>query len=148
MKHFAGDRTPATRRRVAQSAQAGIALIEALVSTLIFSFGLLGLIGLAARAATFSASAEDRNRASVFANEVASKMWTQKSVTIDAATLATYNSAIGNPAQGGLLNGKVAVSAVSSNSADITITWQPASNTNADTSKTISNTLTTRVTLP
>jgi type IV pilus assembly protein PilV len=52
-----------------------MALIEALVSILIFSFGVLGLIGLQASAINFSVDAEDRNRAALFANEIASSMW-------------------------------------------------------------------------
>ena len=39
------------------------------------SVGLLGLIGLQARAVNFSVNAEDRNRAALFANDVASGMW-------------------------------------------------------------------------
>jgi type IV pilus assembly protein PilV len=142
MKHFAGPLTFPIRHRLAHKDQAGVALIEALVSTVIFSFGLLGLIGLAARAVSFSVGAEDRTRAAVLANDVASAMWTRYTVNIDAATLSAWQTAVANPAQGGLHSGTLTITPLgTSNSADIVITWQPTSSTTPDT-------LRTRVTLP
>ena len=47
-----------------------MALIEVLVSILIFSFGVLGLIGLEASAINYSVDAEDRSRAALFASEI------------------------------------------------------------------------------
>jgi len=56
-------------------------LIEVLVAILIFSFGLLGFVGLQARAIQFSASAEDSNRAALLANELASQLVTAQSAS-------------------------------------------------------------------
>ncbi len=127
-------------------AQAGVALIEALVSLLIFSFGLLGLMGLAARAINFSVDAEDRNRAALFANDIASTMWLSGTVNVSTTVLAGWQTAISDPTKAGLPNGTIAINPVagSTNSADITITWKPTSNRPTDPA----NQLTTRVILP
>lgn len=124
----------------------GIALIEALVSILIFSFGLLGLIGLEARAINFSVNSEDRNRAALLANDVASAMWLAGNVTLNTATLAALQTRVADATSGGLANGTLTIAAVAgtTNSADITITWRPTSNASTDPP----DRLTTRVTLP
>lgn len=135
-----------------------MALLEALISLLVFSFGVLGLIGLEARAINTSVDAEDRNRAALFASEVASSIWLNNSVNVNASsnpTLATWQAAVANSAKTGLPNGTLAVNPVPSitNSAgtviaaDIVIKWQPPSHGTTVTAATQS-TLTTRVILP
>jgi type IV pilus assembly protein PilV len=120
-----------------------VALVEVLVSVLIFSFGLLGLLGLEARAITFSVNAEDRNRASLFANDIASTMWLSGSVTVSAAVLTGWQTSVADPAGNGLPNGTVTITPVAgtTNSADITIAWKSTSSVTTDQ-------LTTRVILP
>jgi type IV pilus assembly protein PilV len=123
--------------------QSGIALVEVLVSLLIFAFGLLGLVGLEARAITLSVNAEDRNRASLFANDIASTMWLSGSVTVSATVLAGWQTSVADPTGKGLPNGTVTITPVTgtTNSADITIAWKSTSSTTSDQ-------LTTRVILP
>src|SRR5579871_4502097 len=106
---------------VGPGGQQGIALMEALIAIVIFSFGLLGLIGLESKAINFSVDAEDRNRAAVFANDIASNMWLKGTVTVDAATLAAWQNSVKDPTVAGLPNGTVAIAAVAgtTNSADI-----------------------------
>lgn len=134
-----------TGRTPSHSPQAGVALIEVLVSILLFSIGVLGLIGLQARAVSFSTDAEDRNRAALLANDIASAMWLSKSTTgIDTSKGSTWEKRVSDPTQGGLPNGTVAVTAVAANSADIVLTWKAPTRSDADAS----STLTTRVTLP
>lgn len=134
-------RSPGRRRT-----QCGAALIEVLVSILIFSFGLLGLLALEARAITFSVDAEDRNRAALLANDVASTMWLQNSVTLSAAQITALQAKVADQTQGGLPNGQISSTAVAgtTNSTDIRIWWQAPSHTG----ETAYNQLTTRVTLP
>jgi type IV pilus assembly protein PilV len=123
-----------------------MALIETLVSILIFSFGVLGLIGLEATAVNFSVDAENRNRASLFASDIASTMWLNGTVTVPAATLTTWQTNIANTAlPTGLPNGVLTITptAGTTNSTDISITWLPPSDKTATT-----RTLTTRVILP
>ena len=134
------------RFRLRRKPQKGVALIEALVSTVVFSFGLLGLIGLEARAINFSVNAEDRNRAALLANDIASTMWLAGSVTLTPAMLAQFQNQVSNPTAAGLPNGTVAINPVagSTNSADITITWKATTSLSTDPA----NRLTTRITLP
>jgi type IV pilus assembly protein PilV len=124
-------------------AQRGMALIECLMALLIFSVGLLGLLGLEARVMNISTDSENRNRAAMLASEVASQMWLSNTV---APTTTAYNNLVlnaGNQSLGGLPGGAVAVTAVpgTTNAADITVTWQEVSSATGST-------LITRVILP
>jgi len=114
----------------ARSAQTGMTLIEVLVAILIFSFGLIGLIGLQARALQFSTSAEDTSRAALLANEIAASITTTTisgtAVSVSASAAAAWQTRAADPQSGGLPNGAVAIAA-SGNSASITITWTPPS---------------------
>ena len=118
------------------------------MSILIFSIGVLGLMGLEARAINFSVDAEDRNRAALFASEVASTMWLSGSISAatSAANITAWNTAVADPTQAGLPNGTITVAAVAgtTNAADITITWKPPARAAAEAN----SVLTTRVILP
>lgn len=106
------------------SPQRGIVLIEVLVAILIFSFGILGTVGLLARATQYSTNAEDRNRAALLANEIASQMWAADSVTLNAAVINAWNARVGIATASGLPGG-VGTVAVAGNVATITVTWRP-----------------------
>jgi type IV pilus assembly protein PilV len=113
------------------------------MALLIFSVGLLGLLGLEARVMSTSLNSENRNRAAMLAGEVASQMWLNNTV---APATADYNNLITNAAdqtQGGLPSGVITVAAVAgtTNAADVTVTWQEVSDANLSK-------LTTRVILP
>jgi type IV pilus assembly protein PilV len=131
--------------------QTGIALIEVLVSLLLFSFGILGLAGMLTRAITVSIDAEDRNRAALLANEVASTMWLKNSISVDTAAWQTRVSDLGN---GGLPNATLTVTAVSgatgsagtANAADIVIAWRAV--TREAAASNAASRLVTRVVLP
>lgn len=56
-------------------AQSGIALLEALVAILIFSIGILALVGLQATAIKQSTDARYRAEAAALANELIGQMW-------------------------------------------------------------------------
>jgi type IV pilus assembly protein PilV len=137
------------RRPPGRRAQRGVALIEALMSILIFSIGVLGLMGLEARAINFSVDAEDRNRAALFASEVASTFWLSGAGNIGnviTANLTAWNTSVADPTKTGLPNGTITVAAVAgtTNAADITITWKPPARAAAEAN----SVLTTRVILP
>jgi type IV pilus assembly protein PilV len=106
-----------------QRRQRGMTLIEVLVAILIFSFGLLGFVGLQARAIQFSTSAEDSSRAALLANELAAAMISQQTLT---PSLTAWQARVADPAQGGLPSG-FGSSSVTGNTALITITWTPTS---------------------
>ena len=74
--------------RIAKS-QAGVMLIEALLGILIFSIGILALIGMQATAVRNTADARYRSEASFLATEVIGRMW------IDIANLASFDKDFG-----------------------------------------------------
>lgn len=55
--------------------QTGVMLLEALISILIFSLGILAIVGLQAAAVSNAADAKYRTDASLLANEVIAQMW-------------------------------------------------------------------------
>jgi type IV pilus assembly protein PilV len=129
-----------------RASQSGVALIEVLVSVLLFSLGILGLIGLQARAINLSVDAEDRNRAALIANDIATTMWTTRTVSIDPeAGEPSWNDRASNPEAGGLPGGSVQITSnTATNTADILITWHPPQRATGEQD----SRLTTRVTLP
>ncbi len=116
--------------RFRRDQQAGMSLIEVLVSILIFSFGIVGLIGLQARALQYSSSAEDTARAALLANEIATAIvlgqTTPRTQLVPAAAYATWQARVAlPPADGGLPSGVGTVTALTANTANIEITWRP-----------------------
>jgi len=70
---------PLQRRR-----QSGVMLLEALIGILIFSLGILALVGMQAIAVRLSTDARDRAEASTLASQLVGDMWTNR------GTLASY----------------------------------------------------------
>jgi type IV pilus assembly protein PilV len=103
--------------------QTGFTLIEVLVVLLLFSVGLLGLVGLQAKAMQISTGGEDSTRAALLANEMASAMWAANSVTNGATTAGAWNIRVGATTAGGLPNG-VGTVVVSNCVATITVAWR------------------------
>ena len=109
------------------SRQRGFTLIEILVAILIFSFGLLGFVGLQARAIQFSVGAEDSNRAALLANDMAATMVLKN--TVDTTALSTEIAAWQARAASatvGLPNGTASASNTG-NVATLTLTWRSPS---------------------
>lgn len=73
------------------SQQQGMLLLEALIAILIFSLGILGVIGLQAASIKQATAAEDRAKAASLANDLISRMWSS-----NHATLSTNFSATGD----------------------------------------------------
>jgi type IV pilus assembly protein PilV len=118
-------RAPLHRRpKLASGAPSrGFTLIEILVVLLLFSVGLLGLVGLQAKAMQVSVSGEDSNKAALMANELASAMWGSNSVTLPNAAILAWKTRLADPTANGLPNGDATV-AVVDNVATITVTWR------------------------
>ena len=107
-----------------------MSLIEVLVAILIFSFGIVGLIGLQARALQYSTSAEDTSRAALLANELASTIVLSQPnprtpIVVPAAAYAAWQVRVSDPTTGGVPNGTGVVTVIDANTADITISWLP-----------------------
>ena len=101
----------------------GVSLIEVLIVVLLFSFGLIGLVAIQARAVQFSVSAEDTGRAALLANEIASQMWAANTVNLPTADVSAWASRVADVTNGGLPNGAGSV-AVAGNVARVTIQWR------------------------
>lgn len=106
-------------------------MIEVLVAVLIVSFGILGLVGLQARAVQFSVDAEDRSRAALFADELAARMRMARSTTLPAADITAWtkqvqglNPVTDQPNGKGLPNAAADVVVNSVNQATVTIRWR------------------------
>ncbi len=70
--------------------QQGVMLLEALVAILIFTLGIIALMGLQAASISQVSQAKYRTDASYLANQILGKMW------VDQANLASYTS-VGAP---------------------------------------------------
>jgi type IV pilus assembly protein PilV len=110
-----------TRRRAAR----GMSMIEVLVAIVLISFGILGLVSLQARAAQYSVSAEDSQRAALLAGEIATTMWGANTVSLNAAVVAAWQARVADPSVAGLPNatGSIEVDA-SGEIARITVQWR------------------------
>ena len=73
-------------RSLARKAQRGVALLEALVGILIFSIGILAMVGLQAQSIRNTVEAKYRNEAAYLANQIVGQMW------VDRANMASYDT--------------------------------------------------------
>lgn len=113
--------------------QQGATLIESMVAILIFSMGLLALMGLQATSIGFATDSKYRAEASYFADQIVGRMW----VAGGNATLASYAcspcSAGGNAdtlawmaqiqAAAGLPNGTASI-VIAGNTATVSVGWR------------------------
>ena len=104
----------------------GVGLIEVLVSLLVFSLGVLGLVGLQARSVQIETQAGDRTRAANLANEVVTQMWVNQTTGLSEKQLENWNDRVEDTSTAGLPGGVGEVSKPDANGVvTITITWQP-----------------------
>ena len=66
--------------------QTGVMLLEAMFAILIFSLGVLGVVGMQAMAIGASRDAKYRSEAALFANELIGQMWASKRNGVDLKT--------------------------------------------------------------
>ena len=113
-------------------AQSGVALLEALVGILIFSIGILALMGLQAQSIRNTVEAKYRNEAAYLANQIIGQMW------VDRADLADYDTTGGANANMTAWRARVANTlprvvaggtnsptiAVAANQVTVTVFWQ------------------------
>ncbi|MBX3621864.1 MAG: prepilin-type N-terminal cleavage/methylation domain-containing protein [Rhizobacter sp.] len=105
--------------------QSGFTLIEVLVAVLICSIGLLGIVGLQARAIQYSVGAEDVNRAALLADEAVWAIQDQKSVPLSSTRYAAWQARVQDP-NVGFAYGQGEIGEPDANGiVRITITWRP-----------------------
>lgn len=78
------ERVGANRRHAGQS---GVVLLEVLVAVLIFSIGLLGIIGMQAASVSAVSDAKYRSEAALVANQIIARIWA------DQANIDAYQTA-------------------------------------------------------
>ena len=119
MNRIAPERARRTKR-----GQGGVMLIEALVAILIFSIGIVALMGLQAVSITQMSQAKYRTDAAYLANQIIGKMW------VDPTNLAAYTSTGATPraAWDGVVASTLPAGAgtiaVNGSSVTVTITWK------------------------
>lgn len=84
--------------RVPRRHQRGAMLLEALVALLIFSFGILGVVGLQAAAVQQSTDARYRSEAAQLVDQLIGQMWTTSRTP--AALQASFNTCGGSTCTG------------------------------------------------
>lgn len=77
--------------------QQGMMMIEALIGILIFSFGILAMMGLQAISIKNTIEAKYRTEASFVANKIIGEMWTECGVT--CTNLSAFDTASGTNAK-------------------------------------------------
>lgn len=110
--------------------QRGVMILEALIGMLIFSIGVLGLVGMHSFAIRNVGDAKYRADASFLANKVISRMWISNATTLagdyntGGANFMTWlvndvrNTATGLP------NGNATIAIDAANAVTVTITWR------------------------
>jgi type IV pilus assembly protein PilV len=97
-------RSKSRRPRRSPKYVGGFSLIEALVAITIFSFGILGLIGLESLALKSAGDAQFRAEAAYLANQIISQIWTDRSNITSykyndtVAANCTFSGSAGNTA--------------------------------------------------
>lgn len=118
-----------------QTKQNGSVVLEALISILLFSIGILAIIGLQAASIKNVAAAKYRTDASLLANQVIGQMWVSNknnatlvanfSSPSGASYLAWANTvAQGLPGVSGIPANAPTISIDASNNATVTLFWQ------------------------
>ncbi len=118
-RHIPG---PCAAGRAARHSR-GVSLIEVLVVIVLFSFGLIGMVGLQAKAVQNSVSAEDSARASLLASEIVSTMWANSTVNLSTTVISDWNTRVADATARGLPNGAGTVT-VTAGVATVSVTWR------------------------
>jgi type IV pilus assembly protein PilV len=86
-------RSPIRSQPPIRRTQEGAFLLEALIGILIFSLGILGIVGLQAQAIRFTNESEYRAEAVYLANSLISQMWADQRANLKA----NYDSTVAGP---------------------------------------------------
>lgn len=120
------------QRKPIRVKQRGVMLLEALIAILIFSIGVLAIVGLQAAAVRNVGDTKYRANAGFLANQLIGQMWTEPAATLAAQfgtggpKFTTWRNAFAN--EGTFLpNGNATVVVNASNVVTVTITWQAPS---------------------
>jgi type IV pilus assembly protein PilV len=100
----------------------GFTLLETLVALVVFSIGLLGVVALQARAIQYSVDSEDRSRAALLADDLATTMWTQGTTSIGTGATNAWSARVA----AALPNSTATVSAPDTDGVvTVSLVWRP-----------------------
>lgn len=120
-----------------QRSQAGAVVLEALISILIFSIGILAIIGLQAASIQDAAAAKYRTDASLLANRIIGEMWVSDKTALatnfaspDGAAYKIWAASAVAPTLPGVSGDVNAPSiAISGTNVTVTVKWQAPNDT-------------------
>lgn len=120
--------------------QGGFSLIEALVAILIFSFGVLALIGLQVTAVRQSSSAKYRSDAALLANQLIGQMWVsdrlaanlQASFNTGGAQYNAWAATVGGALPGSTGANAPTVVVLANGQVTVTLSWKAPNEQPAD----------------
>lgn len=123
--------------------------MEVLVSLVIFSLGVVGLMGMQTRALQASTDAQDRSMAAMLANSATSEMWTIKSTTLSDSAVEAWKEQV----SGALPRGEGAITQnTSGTDATISVKWlsntRKVQSTSSSTDGEAKNQFITKVVIP
>lgn len=124
--------------------QSGVLLLEVLISILIFSIGILGVVGLLAASTQNSTNAEQRIIAAHLTNDLVSQMWLRKSSQPSDANLSNDIAVWKSTVEKSSLPKATGTVALNAGVTTITVTWKAPSKKATDSS----NKLTTSLAIP
>ena len=107
-------------RGARRSTQRGSMMVEVLVSVVLLSVSVLGLVRVLAQTMKDSGELEYRSIASTLADEAIGRMW-----VMDPANLATYAGDVTGDLPASVLPGGTRAVAVNGNVVTVTVTWNP-----------------------
>lgn len=115
-----------------RNSQKGVMLLEAMISILIFSLGILALIGLQARAINSVSDASYRSQAAFFADQIIGQIWIDRTnmanYSLPAGTAPALNAwlaRVNNALPGTVANPpQISVNAATGQ-VTVTVNWQP-----------------------
>lgn len=104
-----------------KSAQQGVVLLEAMIAILIFSFAVLGIVGLQAAMIKNVSDSKYRAEAAHIAQQTIGQMWADPGRLAASGVAATFFS---NPNVANLPSGTLTVVPTAVEEYSVTVTWQ------------------------
>ena len=112
-----------------RQSQQGVMLIEALVAILIFTLGVIAVMGMQAVSISQVSQAKYRTDASYLANQITGRMWVDQPNLLNYATAGYAGRAAWDAAVANTLPAGTGTIAVAGTSVTVTIQWrQPSEN--------------------
>ena len=106
------------------AAQGGVMLLEALVAILIFSIGIIAVMGMQAAAITSVTQSKFRTDASYLANQILGRMWTDQGNLASYATAGSAGRLAWDTTLAQTLPSGAATITVAGTAVTVTITWK------------------------